>query len=319
MKTLDALLESCIIDEPVISDDFEVYPIIGASSVRLLGFKEAESLGTAWIQEAKHETVSMLEAVNTNQVGVLVPFLTQVKGGKQDRTVFEPIIIPVGCDGSNPLPIPARCLEQGRWGYRDDVGMRTSRRFESISARASGQMAYSFMADDSQSQVWAEVRSLYSQPQTRLFHSPTRSLVSTSRKMFEHSREMKGIENRLSEGLHVSGQVGILVAYRENILGVDLYGASNVWTSYANESLRGFLFDKIILGSYLERGKEDGRTCFVDEFQGLELEEEAAVGSGSLFRIHGVNWKGMCLAIDTIPAHVYAVKKQRWTRMAENM
>ncbi len=305
------IIEKYTICEPVSSNDFEVYPIVSSLSVSLTSLKEAETLGKAWIQEREVETVSTLDAINNDQVGVLIPFLTQIQGGKQDRTVFEPIIVPVGSDQQNPLPIPARCLEQGRWGYRGSVGRQTRRRFESSPTRVSGQMAHAFMERKDQGNVWDQVRTAYSVPETMMYHSRSVSLVSMSRRMHESSKMMIDVEERLSDSLDIEGQVGILVAYRGQMLGVEFYGASNLWKSYARESLRGFLFDRFMLRSDTDNEPVDIRMKFIDDFYNFELKEQDATGNGSLYHISSDGWQGMCLVENDIPAHLYAVKKQQ--------
>lgn len=308
---INEIIENYTICEPVVSGDFAVYPIVSLFSVSLTSLKEAEALGTAWIQEREVESVSSLEAINNNQVGVLIPFLTQVQGGKQDRTVFEPIILPADRTEKNPLPIPARCLEEGRWGYRDTLGRRASRQFESSPTRVAGQMAHAFMDTKDQGNVWNQVRSVSAIPDMKLYHSRTTSFVSMSRRMHESSKEMIGIEDSLSGGLDIEGQVGILIAFRGRILGVEFYGASNLWKSYAKESLRGFLFDKFILDSSTHNETVDIRMQFVDDFYRFDLKEQDATGEGSLYQISSDDWQGMCLVKNDVPAHLYAVKKQR--------
>ena len=308
---INEIIENYTICDPIVSGDFEVYPIVSPYTVSLTSLKEAEALGTSWIQEGKVETVSTLEAINNNPVGVLIPFLTQVQGGKQDRTVFEPIILPANRTEKNPLPIPTRCLEEGRWGYRDSLGRRTSRRFESSPTRVAGQMAHAFLDKKDQGTVWNQVRSAYAMPETGLYHSRTVSLVSMSRRMHERNKDMINIEGSLSGGLEIDGQVGILVAFRGRILGVEIYGGSNLWKPYAKESLRGFLFDRLILGSSIPNEHDDIRMQFIDDFYKFNLEKQDATGDGCLYHISGDDWQGMCLVENDIPAHLYAVKKQQ--------
>lgn len=312
MLITNEIIEKYTMCKPVASDDFEVCPIVSSLSVSLKSLKEAEALGTAWIQERKVETVSTLDAINNNQVGVLIPFLTQVQGGKQDRTVFEPIIVPASRSQQNPLPIPTRCLEQGRWGYRESLARSMQRRFESSPTRVSGQMAHAFMEKKTQDDVWNQVRAAYSMPETVAYHSQSVSFVSMSRRMHESSKTMTDLEENLSTALDIEGQVGILVAYRGQILGIEIYGASNLWKSYSKESLRGFIFDRIMLRSDIDNEQVDIRTKFIDDFYGFDLKEQDATGDGRLYHISSEDWQGMCLVDDDdVPVHLYAARKLR--------
>jgi hypothetical protein len=308
---LNELIEKYTLREPIVSGDFEIYPIISSLAVSLMSLKEAETLGIAWVQEREVETISTLEAINNGSVGVLIPFLTQVQGGKQDRTVFEPIILPANRTEQNPLPIPTRCLEQGRWCYQDSLDRRTSKRFESSPTRAAGQMAHAFMEDKGQTEVWNQVRAAYAAPGMRMYHSPTVSLVSMSRRVHERSKEMIDLEGSLVEILDLDGQVGIVVTFRGHILGLEIYGGSDLWKYYSKESLRGFLFDRLILGSNIPNKHEGIRLQLVDEFNQFNLKEQQATGDGVLYHIYSDDWQGMCLIENDVPAHLYAVKRQR--------
>jgi len=305
------IIEKYTLCEPITSGDFEIYPIISPLEVSLMSLKEAEHLGTAWIQEKEVETVSTLEAINKGSERVLIPFLTQVQGGRQDRTVFEPIIIPTDCTEQNPLPIPTRCLEQGRWHYQNLQGRCASRRFESSPTRAAGQMAHAFMENQSQSAIWGQVRTAYSVPGMRMYHSPTVSLISMSRRLHDTNKVLLDLEGDLASGLDIDGQVGIAVTFRGHILGLEIYGGSNLWKSYARESLRGFLFDRLLLSPDVPYEHDDIRVQLVNEFYQFNLDKQNATGAGTLYHISGKDWQGMCLTENDIPVHLYAVKKQR--------
>jgi len=308
---ISGILEELTICEPTVSEDFAVYPIVSPFSVSLMSLKEAETLKSAWIQERTVESVSTLDAINNNSIGVLIPFLTQVKGGKQDRTVFEPIMIPAHRPVENPLPIPARCLERGRWAYGDHLSRQTSRIFESSPTRVAGQMAHAFMENQGQTAIWNQVSIAYSVPQTARYHSKSESYVSMNRRMYENDRNLRHLEYSLADGLNIDGQVGIYVTFRGRILGVDIYGASNLWKSYAKESLRGFLFDGFFLRSSISDEQGDARMQLIDELYNFEYQKQEATGDGTLYRISNDDWQGLCLMEDDVPAHFYAVKKQR--------
>ncbi len=92
--------------------------------IDFISIKEAEELELIEIIET--DTVSQLEVINKSDKQVLIPFGMTVHGGKQDRTIWEPILLPVGekqnifqqnsdnIDINQKYTIPAKCVEQSR-------------------------------------------------------------------------------------------------------------------------------------------------------------------------------------------------------------
>jgi hypothetical protein len=75
-----------------------------------------------------------------------------VKGGQQDRTLKDDLILPTK---SGKVPIASFCVEHGRWTQR---GQEAVRRFESSpQAVATKQMKMAIRVADNQQQVWNQV------------------------------------------------------------------------------------------------------------------------------------------------------------------
>ena len=81
---------------PQIYENMTVIPLIIQDDkfIEYISIKEAEELELIEIVET--DTVNQLEVINKSNKQILIPFGMTVKGGKQDRTIWEPILLPVG-------------------------------------------------------------------------------------------------------------------------------------------------------------------------------------------------------------------------------
>jgi len=136
---------------PQIYENMTIIPLIIQDDkfIEYISIKEAEELELIEIVET--DTVNQLEVVNKSNKQILIPFGMTVKGGKQDRTIWEPILLPVGGKQNvfkdkyettnQKYSIPAKCIEQSRWDYTGKRGFKTTNMrlhpnvaYESISA-----------------------------------------------------------------------------------------------------------------------------------------------------------------------------------------
>lgn len=298
------------LNEPISEGKFKIYPLIGNVTTPVIGLREAEAAGIAWVQESEIETVSMIEAINTGEVPVLIPYLSQVQGGKQDRTIFEPIIVPTGRGESNPLQIPARCIEKSRWGYRSSLGEPTSQRFSSTRSRMGSQMAHSVSSQRDQGAVWENIRVGHGCMQIPDSVATTMSWREINEEVYRSEEGLKEVWEKLLVGTKVPGQVGILVVYDNKILALELYGSNRLWNTFSEEVLKGFLLDKYLLGEDSDPGlEEDIEPILEYEFKSMNVNPSSTSGTGELFHLAEKSWRGMALLLDGVPIHLYAVKQ----------
>ncbi|MFX1515126.1 MAG: ARPP-1 family domain-containing protein [Promethearchaeota archaeon] len=302
------------IGTPVTQDKFIVYPLIKTdiSSV-VLGLLEAEEKELAWIQETEgSESVEILEAINKSKNPVLIPYLHQVEGGKQDRTIFEPILIPTGHDESQPLKIPAKCIEQSRWRYSSSRGETTSLKFKSAKTRMASQMANVSAKAGNQSTVWESVYAVAGALDLGEEDAPTHSYREIQEKSYEKDDDLKILQETLSTALNLENQVGIVCAYGDKLLGLEIYGSPTLWNQFKDLVLKGFLTDKVFMQKQettqmLPNNLEE---ILRDEFKDLDVNKEKATGTGDLFRFKNKKWQGISINYQGNPVHLYATKEQ---------
>ncbi|MFX0119040.1 MAG: ARPP-1 family domain-containing protein [Promethearchaeota archaeon] len=302
------------IGTPVVQDKFAVYPLIKTEvALTVLGLLEAEEQELAWIQESEgSESVEILEAINKSKNPVLIPYLHQVEGGKQDRTIFEPILIPIGHNESNPLKIPAKCIEQSRWRYSSSRGVTTSLKFKSAKTRMAPQMANVSAKAGDQSTVWESVYASMGAYQLAAEDAPTSSFREIQEKSYEIDEDLKNLQEALAAGIKLENQVGLICAYGDKLLAVEIYGSPKLWNQFSEVVLKGFLTDRVFMQKVETDQKlpDNLEKILQDEFKDLKVNKDNATGTGDLFRFNSKKWQGISLNYQGHPIHLYATKEQ---------
>ncbi|MFW9904917.1 MAG: ARPP-1 family domain-containing protein [Candidatus Thorarchaeota archaeon] len=302
------------IGTPVTQDNFIIYPLIKTDiSLVVLGLLEAEEKELAWIQETEgSESVEILEAINKSKNPVLIPYLHQVEGGKQDRTIFEPILIPIGHNEFNPLKIPAKCIEHSRWRYSSSRGETTSLKFKSAKTRMASQMANVSAKAGDQSTVWESVYAVAGALDLGEEDAPTHSYREIQERSYEKDKDLKNLQEALSAAINLENQVGIVCAYGDKLLGLEIYGSPTLWNQFKDLVLKGFLTDKVFMQKQETTHvlPDDLEEILREEFKDLDVNKEKATGTGDLFRFKNKKWQGISINYKGNPVHLYATKEQ---------
>ncbi|MHA2295594.1 MAG: ARPP-1 family domain-containing protein [Candidatus Hodarchaeales archaeon] len=302
------------ISDPFSYEKFTIYPLIGSElSTPIISILESEESGIGWIEET--DSVQVLHAINKGNVPILLPYLHQVEGGKQDRTIFEPILVPEGRFESNPVNIPARCIERSRWRYSTSQGETTSKKFKSSKTRMASQMSYSSARYQEQEVVWNNVAAAGVAMDLEMDEAPTSSYREMNVKAFEKKDDLKELKENLMAATKVEGQIGLVCYYDDKILGLEAYGSPKLWKDFSEEVLKGFLIDRYFLqkveAKEEEKKSETGiKELLITEFKDVKLSKEKTAGTGDLFKFRDDKWEGITILFDGLPIHLYAVKEQ---------
>jgi hypothetical protein len=107
--------------------------------------------GSVKVTEQEQERVNELRIDNQSDYPLFLQEGERVQGGKQDRTVVASMVVP---PKSGPMPLPAMCIEQGRWALRDG-----SARFAVTenAALAPREVRMAAKVNKSQAKVWEKV------------------------------------------------------------------------------------------------------------------------------------------------------------------
>lgn len=165
-------MSALLIHEPVVFANLALFPLASAAprpsavsgenvstpSSDFLVLEEALADGRAHLHETGQ--VGRLEIENLADLDLFLQAGDIVKGGWQDRTLGADLIIPAR---SGRMPIPAFCVEQGRWSQRREESAAAFS--ASTDAVASKELRVALRKAKSQSAVWHEVQQLQSKLQ----------------------------------------------------------------------------------------------------------------------------------------------------------
>lgn len=111
------------ISGPVMHDNIAVYFVHGNSAPGPVPDTLQEALAKGTVEVLETGNVRELKIRNTGDAPVFVQFGDIVKGGQQDRVLTVSMLLE---PKSDPVPIGAFCVEQGRWAAR---GKEDAKRF----------------------------------------------------------------------------------------------------------------------------------------------------------------------------------------------
>ena len=298
---------------PQVHENMTIIPII-IQEEKLIDFitiKEAEELEIIEIVET--DTVNQLEVMNKSDKQVLIPFGMTVYGGKQDRTIWEPILLPVGGKqnvfAKNPgtvkqkYTIPAKCVEQSRWRYAGGRG------FKSSSTRLHPNVAYEAISAGGQGGVWQEIQSHRTEMKYAMAVAPTQSYLEMT-KVSE-----KQTDDIIKHFKTVENQCGIAVFINGEFIGIEFYANQDAWKQMSNDILKAFSIEAM---RFKEKPSKQGIIEHHDEFVrvlhnlSLDFTVRRGIGLGNVveFNSNDNKWRGITLVLDDIPVQFYLVSKR---------
>jgi len=300
------------LDTPQVYKNMTVIPIIVQDDkfIDFISIKEAEELELIEIIET--DTVGQLEVINNSDKQILIPFGMTVHGGKQDRTIWEPILIPVGGKqnivSENPGPvkqkytIPAKCVEQSRWSYKKGRG------FKSSNTRLHPNVAYEAISAAGQGAVWDEIQSHRTEMNYALSVAPTQSYLEITK---ESEKQTGDIVNHFK---NVENQCGIAVFINGDFIGIEFYANSEVWKTMSDDILKAFSIEAL-------RFKDKPQLKVIEYHDDLlkilnrmdfnySFREGVALGNVIEFNSNDNKWRGITLVHEKTMAQFYLVSKR---------
>ena len=276
--------------------NLEVFIIDGKEE---LGHKEyiplSQAIENEWVKVRETSNVSELAIDNNSEHFIYINSGDIVKGGKQDRTMQEDLIVG---PGSKNESLASFCVESGRWQKRGGENVGTF----AVSDRClpSKELRLAARKDKNQSRVWANVaneqRKLnYNLSKKKGYdvnieyeHSPTslQKALEDSTLLIEISELKKEFRALLQES---DNEVGFAYAINGELYAIEMFN---------NQDLLNKLWDKLITAvvteSIAEEGnKADGTVMALDILKAIE-QREADVQSKKLnkeTKVFQYDWK----------------------------
>jgi hypothetical protein len=223
---------------PFNHDNLSVFLIHGpgGASKPLLTLEQAIAEHKVIVYETRD--VNELAIENVSDQDVFLESGDIVKGGAQDRTLRDDLILPTK---SGRVNISAFCVEHGRWTQRGNESVRT---FDSSTqALASKQLKMAVRVKEDQSEVWRQVAqaqarlSMATNLNLRAAPSPT-SLPLTmeappvQRSIDGYLQELAGAPN------HQSDVIGYAFAINGKVNSADIYGSHELFSKLWMKLLR---------------------------------------------------------------------------------
>lgn len=300
------------LDTPQVIKNMTVIPIILQEDkfIDFISIKKAEELELIEILET--DTVGQLEVINKSDKQILIPFGMTVHGGKQDRTIWEPILLPVGGKQSivnqNPgtvkqkYVVPAKCVEQSRWRYTKGRGFKTS------NTRLHPNVAYAAISAAGQGAVWNEIQSHRAEMNYDLSIAPTQNYLEMTK------QSEKQTENIIKHFKNVENQCGIAVFISGEFIGMEFYANPAVWKTMSEDILKAFSIESL-------RFKDKSQDKVVEYHEELikilnkikfnfSTREGVALGNVVEFNSDDRKWRGITLVHGRGIAQFYLVSKR---------
>ncbi|MFX1427272.1 MAG: ARPP-1 family domain-containing protein [Promethearchaeota archaeon] len=313
IKMFEDPLNTLKLGNPQVYENMTVIPLIVQNDkfIDFISIKEAEELELIEINET--DTVNQLEVINKSDKQILIPFGMTVKGGKQDRTIWEPILLPVGGKRSvfkqNPgnvnrkYTVPAKCIEQSRWHYKE------SRGFKSAKMRLHPNVAFEAISAGGQGGVWNEIQSHRAEMNYAVSTAPTQSyLEMTKSSEKEINKIWRNFEN-------IENQCGIAVFINGEFIGMEFYANPKAWKTMRKDILRAFSIEALRFKDKKSKSENiDYHIAIINTLLNIDFKftTRKGVGLGNVveFNSDDSKWRGITLVHDGIMAQFYLVSKR---------
>jgi len=305
-------IEILELGKPQSHNNMTIIPIIyKGKALDFISVKEAEDLGVISINET--DTVSQLEVINNSDTQVLIPFGVTVHGGKQDRTIWEPILLAAGgkqnISGGNNSPmehkytIPAKCVEQSRWNYRKGKG------FKSSSTRLHPNVAFEAISSAGQGSVWNEIQAYRSEMNYNANIAPSQSYLEMTENIDKETDEI------VNSFKNQEKQCGIAVFINGEFIGIEFYANSKVWETMNNDILKAFAIESLRFKDKSDKkisGQHDKHLIKALQRLKLNFSERKGIGLGEVveFESKDKKWRGNTLVHENSLVQFYIVSKR---------
>lgn len=298
-------------EKPQSQGNMTIIPIIyKGKSIEFISVNKAEELGLISIIET--DTVSQLEVVNNSDKQVLVPFGVTVHGGKQDRTIWEPILLASGgkqnISGSKrgtmerKYIVPAKCVEQSRWNYRKGKG------FKSSNTRLHPNVAFEAISSAGQGSVWNEIQSYRSEMNYNASIAPTQSYLEMTQNIEKETEEIVNAFKNLED------QCGIATFINGEFIGIEFYANAQVWKEMSKDILKAFAIESLRFKEKPKGKLNISGDQLITALQSLNLNftSRNGIGLGEVveFESKDKKWRGNTLIQENSFVQFYIVSKR---------
>jgi hypothetical protein len=282
-----AILEKASVGRPITRDGVSMFPVyIHQGKVRV-GLADPSTLKVSELPDAE---VPTLVATNDADVPVLLPAGWIVEGGRQNRVVNVPVLVPE----HSTIEIPVSCVEQGRWngarnfGYGRSVAPRRVRRENARTV--ANNLRDMGMKQADQGRIWNTVADHLDDLGVQDY---AHNLLAAEEALFDDRRWAK-VDQIIQQG-PLPGQNGVVVTHGSRVVTMDIF---------ASEELLAQAWESLVRGYFSEMAHVTGRPSaskvlrFLKQFAKADAVEVAGTGAGTEFHVTHPKVTGQVLTAD---------------------
>ncbi len=219
------------------------------------------------------DQVNKLFARNLSKDTIFLMAGEVIKGGKQDRTLAQDMILP---PSGELVELPVFCVEHHRWSYHRKRG-----NFDGYSKVASNSVRSRAVVSKNQGEVWQYVDSV-----TRKANS--RSATGTYASIFSSDSLQKIIQeytDYFEKALNnVENCIGFVAATGDTILGCDIFATTPLFRKQMKNLLNSYVTEAVLSGKKVSIRSEK-ITQYLEHFLGnQELQEKRVNEKGTQFK-----------------------------------
>ena len=277
-----------------------VFPLYnGGDDTLYITLTEAMGTGLLKITELdNYGSVPELKVINQASVPVLLLDGEELAGAKQNRVLNTTILL----KENSETVIPVSCTEQGRWSYNSleftesgNVASYRVRRHKSASVNQSLKNQGEFRSD--QRLVWEEIDEISRKSRVK---SSTRAMQDVYQ-----SRE-EDLEEYLPSFPVQEGQMGLLVMFNGDVMGLDILSSSIAYLTLHRKLLKSYALEALLMEGEGEDGFNglDKAKSFLDEARLSIDEKHKSVGYGWDHRLEGPGILGSSLTYQEQVIHI---------------
>jgi hypothetical protein len=227
--------------------NLSVYLIHNKAQVKMRQYIPlGEALERGIVQVNETGDVNRLTAENlSSQFHVFMQSGDIVKGGKQDRTIGQDVVL---APGSGKVPLKAFCVEQGRWRPR---GKERVQQFSSSKKRLSSkELRIAAKKSKSQGAVWKAVEREQQKLSRKLGKSVKSKVSDTSLQLTLEDKDLQKesaayVRAIAPKGLETNDIVGYAYAVNGTFNSADLYGSNDLFRKMWAKALEAAAYEAV--------------------------------------------------------------------------
>ena len=215
--------------------------ILGNQSPSVLNNEVQAELGYANVFGSDEATVNTLFAANHSNDTVMVMAGEVVKGGKQDRVIAQDFLLLPG----EEKDISVFCVEHGRWDRSSGNGAGMGDNFAYAKSTASWNVRKAVTLEKEQSAVWDSVAVV---TDNNACMTSTGAYTSMEHNKAYQNQRLKYIEHLKDLPKANNRTIGVVVISGDQVLGAELFGKPELFTSQYHTLLESYVSQAITSG-----------------------------------------------------------------------